>query len=686
MAASSRSLPASCNNKWYYTRQQIDNSPSRRAGLDPDKELSYRQQAANLLQDMGQRLNVSQLTINTAIVYMHRFYMVQSFTRFHRNVISPAALFLAAKVEEQPRKLEHVIKVAHACLNPQDPSPDVRSDAYLQQAQDLVILESIILQTLAFEITIDHPHTHVVKCTQLVRASKDLAQTSYFMATNSLHLTTFCLQYSPPVVACVCIHLACKWSNWEIPVSTDGKHWWEYVDPTVTLELLDELTHEFLQILEKTPSRLKRIRNWKAGGQTPKAKTKVQEEGDQRDTMMSMISMASSESTVAGLMSLSAPPSGSSSSSIGDKDGGEPGSAATWSGKGQAGAEQQLPNNEVHAPAKVSLSEYRAKNADVLAAQKRKLENMEASVKRDYANAAQALIGQQQRKEKQQHHQQSSSSSSDVSNPSPIILKIPLEKERHERTSLKMRFPLAGGGGSGHSGSARGQEQDIKVRIRVPEKQRGSSGEEGKSRDKHRERPNHHHHQRHHHHSSSTGASLSSSHKHSSSSSGAVGGSKKVPSDSSRTSSSSSSASRKRAHSQDPTAATHPTSKVSKSSRNQLPSLSSSSGQTLGHGSDILPALGLPHHQGSFPHSKGDKTDTNGHGAAGGAQSNEYQDTFEMLNSLLSAQGVQPSQPSMFNYRSQYGEYRYSGGSRGNNQRPPPLPSEPPPPMPPLPK
>ncbi|XP_074499464.1 cyclin-T1 isoform X2 [Sebastes fasciatus] len=686
MAASLRSPPASCNNKWYYSRQQIDNSPSRRAGLDPDKELSYRQQAANLLQDMGQRLNVSQLTINTAIVYMHRFYMVQSFTRFHRNVISPAALFLAAKVEEQPRKLEHVIKVAHACLNPQDPSPDVRSDAYLQQAQDLVILESIILQTLAFEITIDHPHTHVVKCTQLVRASKDLAQTSYFMATNSLHLTTFCLQYSPPVVACVCIHLACKWSNWEIPVSTDGKHWWEYVDPTVTLELLDELTHEFLQILEKTPSRLKRIRNWKAGGQTPKAKPKVQEEGDQRDTMMSMISMASSESTVAGLMSLSAPPSASSSSSAGDKDRGEAGSAATWSGKSQAGSEQQQANNEVHAPAKVSLSEYRAKNADVLAAQKRKLENMKASVKRDYANAAQAL-GQQQRKEKQQHHhQQSSSSSSDMSNPSPIILKIPLEKERHERTSLKMRFPLAGGG-TGQSGSARGQEQDIKVRIRVPEKQRGSSGEEGKSRDKHRERSNHHHHHHHHHHSS-TGASLSSSHKHSSSSSGAVAGSKKVPSDSSRTSSSSSSASRKRTHSQDPTAGTHPSTKVSKSSRNpyQLPSLSSSSGQTLGHGPDILPALGHPHHQGSYPHSKGDKTDTNGHGAAGGAQSNEYQDTFEMLNSLLSAQGVQPSQPSMFDYRSQYGEYRYSGGSRGSNPRPPPLPSEPPPPLPPLPK
>uniref|UniRef100_A0A8D0PKP3 Cyclin N-terminal domain-containing protein n=1 Tax=Sus scrofa TaxID=9823 RepID=A0A8D0PKP3_PIG len=74
------------NKRWYFTREQLENSPSRRFGLDPDEELSCRQQAANLLQDMGQRLNVSQLTINTAIVYMHRFYMIQSFTQFHQNL------------------------------------------------------------------------------------------------------------------------------------------------------------------------------------------------------------------------------------------------------------------------------------------------------------------------------------------------------------------------------------------------------------------------------------------------------------------------------------------------------------------------------------------------------------------------------------------------------------------------
>ncbi|TRY88533.1 hypothetical protein DNTS_014084 [Danionella cerebrum] len=677
MAASFPS-PSQNNNKWYFTREQIENSPSRQAGLDPDKELSYRQQAANLLQDMGQRLNVylfphkrrrspgsltpvraarasgprSQLTINTAIVYMHRFYMVQSFTRFHRNVIAPAALFLAAKVEEQPRKLEHVIKVTHACLNPQDPSPDTRSDTYLQQAQDLVILESIILQTLGkfgkesmgFEITIDHPHTHVVKCTQLVRgenqlltvncashcsvkASKDLAQT--------LHLTTFCLQYSPPIVACVCIHLACKWSNWEIPVSTDSKHWWQYVDPTVTLELLDDS---------------------KAAGQTGK-KSKVQD-GDPSDAIMSMISMSSSDSTLAGLMSLSGPPSGSSM----EDERNPPGSSQHWQGP----SKEPPTANELHAPAKVSLSEYRAKHADELAAQKRKLENMEANVKQGYATAAQALMNQQ-RREKHHHHQQSSSS--DPSNQSSMLLKIPQE-ERAERSGIKMRLPVPGQ--SGHS-SSRGSDQDIKVRIRVPDRRSGS-GEDGKSREKHRERSNHHHHRQHHHHSSTTSslASSSSAQKHSGSAA-TSGSTKKSSGESLRMSSSSTS--RKRSHLPDPSHS----SKVSKSSRNsfQLPTIP---GVSLPLGADILPSLNLSHHQGHFSHGKVDKADTNGHNSSG--QSSEYQDTFDMLNSLLSAQGVQPTQPQMFDYRSQY---RYSGGSRGGGQ-PPPLPSEPPPPLPPLPK
>jgi hypothetical protein len=47
-------LPAGTN--WYVTKEQLESTPSRAAGIEKDKELSYRQQAANFIQDMGQRL------------------------------------------------------------------------------------------------------------------------------------------------------------------------------------------------------------------------------------------------------------------------------------------------------------------------------------------------------------------------------------------------------------------------------------------------------------------------------------------------------------------------------------------------------------------------------------------------------------------------------------------------------
>merc|ERR1719226_209264 len=126
-SSSASPLPRS---RWFFNSVQLEDTPSARAGLHKEKELSYRQQAANFIQDMGQRLQVTQLCINTAIVYMQRFYMFHSFSRFHRNSIAAAALFLAAKVEEQPRKLEHVIKIAHMCLHRGQPQLDVRSEAY----------------------------------------------------------------------------------------------------------------------------------------------------------------------------------------------------------------------------------------------------------------------------------------------------------------------------------------------------------------------------------------------------------------------------------------------------------------------------------------------------------------------------------------------------------------------------
>ena len=45
-------------DRWYFSKEELQRTPSVLSGIDSAKELSYRQQSANLIQDMGQRLVV----------------------------------------------------------------------------------------------------------------------------------------------------------------------------------------------------------------------------------------------------------------------------------------------------------------------------------------------------------------------------------------------------------------------------------------------------------------------------------------------------------------------------------------------------------------------------------------------------------------------------------------------------
>ena len=49
---------SSSSERWYFTADELANSASRACGIDPEKELAQRQQTANLIQEMGQRLHV----------------------------------------------------------------------------------------------------------------------------------------------------------------------------------------------------------------------------------------------------------------------------------------------------------------------------------------------------------------------------------------------------------------------------------------------------------------------------------------------------------------------------------------------------------------------------------------------------------------------------------------------------
>ncbi|TKS66247.1 Cyclin-T2 [Collichthys lucidus] len=513
------------STKWLFTREQLENTPSRRCGIEADRELSYRQQAANLIQDIGQRLNVSQLIINTAIVYMHRFYMIHSFTKFHRNIISQTTLFLAAKVEEQPRKLEHVIKIAHACVNPQEPALDTKSNAFQQQAQELVALETIVLQTL-------------------------------------------------------------------------------------------ELTHEFLQILEKTPSRLKRIRNWRAIQAAKKPKT----EGPTVDSAFQGTSLdglpgvtnsffpstsGSDSNDMPSLNSIAVPfgsyqPLSDQSKSCGYEQFSEPHPSDFTlvkhehkaAGGSSSKHQQQLAANAAAAafsrPQKVlTLEKYREKHAAELALQN----GVKEETGTDMYAPPPPLSSHHHKKRSQQAGQSS-------------------DGRREKSSSKKSRLPAS----FSENGSATSEE--LKMRIKVSSERHGGSEQGGTlpGKDKHKEHGSHRH--------------SKHGHSHAYSLSGSGRGTIDNASLSLRAASShcndvsSSGSSRKRPHSD---AGNHNNnhhhSSKSRSSKGGLSSshYSSESGQRM-----------MEHHG---------HDGTNGLLTSNG-QHTDYKDTFDMLDSLLSAQGM----------------------------------------------
>ena len=85
-SSGSGSTNANDDSRWIFSHEKIQNSPSRADNISLEDELKERQEAALFITDLGAALKVNQLCINTAIIYMHRFFMIHSFKKFHRYV------------------------------------------------------------------------------------------------------------------------------------------------------------------------------------------------------------------------------------------------------------------------------------------------------------------------------------------------------------------------------------------------------------------------------------------------------------------------------------------------------------------------------------------------------------------------------------------------------------------------
>lgn len=235
-------------NRWIFTAEELNTIPSRECGLDAGAELLERRKAAKFIEWMGKQLELPMLCINSAIIFMHRFFTLHSFTKVQKYDLATVAIFLAAKVEENPRKLVHVIRTAHRMIFPTVKCPEIDSIEFEERANILLDLENILLQTLGMDININHVHTDVVRGCFVIRTSKDVSRMAYDLATSCLMMTTMGLRYRASLLACVCILLASKMSKVALPMSKDGKEWWSYLDNDINEDQLKEIGKELFGV------------------------------------------------------------------------------------------------------------------------------------------------------------------------------------------------------------------------------------------------------------------------------------------------------------------------------------------------------------------------------------------------------------------------------------------------------
>ncbi|KAK0089422.1 hypothetical protein PV325_007375 [Microctonus aethiopoides] len=235
---------------WYYEKKELRNTPSIQDGIDYETECRYRKEGARFIIDTGSKMDLGYNTMATGVVYFHRFYMFYSFKQFPRYVTACCCLFLAGKVEETPKKCKDIIKTAKTLLTEQkfmtfgeDPKEEVMT------------LERILLQTIKFDLQVEHPYSYLLKYAKCLKGDKPklhkMVQMAWTFVNDSL-CTTLSLQWEPEIIAVALMYLAGKLSKFEV-VDWNGrlpKHlrWWDMFVEDVTMDLLEDICHQVLDL------------------------------------------------------------------------------------------------------------------------------------------------------------------------------------------------------------------------------------------------------------------------------------------------------------------------------------------------------------------------------------------------------------------------------------------------------
>jgi len=176
-----------------------------------------------------------QLTLATASVYLHRFFVRHAMAQnnnkpgLHHYAVAATSLFLATKVEENYRKMRELVV---ACCRVAQKQPnlvvDEQSKEYWKWRDTILHNEDILLEALCFDLQLEQPYRLLLDFLRFYRVqeNKQLRNTSWAFLNDSL-VTTMCLQLAPSSIAGSALYLGVKFAGITLPDDESGRPWWD---------------------------------------------------------------------------------------------------------------------------------------------------------------------------------------------------------------------------------------------------------------------------------------------------------------------------------------------------------------------------------------------------------------------------------------------------------------------------
>uniref|UniRef100_A0A1I7Z6U9 CYCLIN domain-containing protein n=1 Tax=Steinernema glaseri TaxID=37863 RepID=A0A1I7Z6U9_9BILA len=277
-------------HSWLWTEDMLLRTPSRLSGMTEKEEQSERVNGIKILMEVGTNLKLnSNPTLATACVYFHRFYLFHSFREFESSTTALGCLFLAGKVEETPKKCKDLV---HKALERHPKTFNSRPEKLVDE---VMALERVILQTMKFDLSVDHPYKYLLRYAKIFLLEKDVmgkvVQNAWTFA-NDANSTTLCVLWEPEIIAISLLYMSMKmlklesvtWKNQQM-----GENWWDQLVVGLSVDMMEKICHKLLDFysFKKTIEAAPTITNGKASTSGSPATPKPAENGVNNNTVSS---------------------------------------------------------------------------------------------------------------------------------------------------------------------------------------------------------------------------------------------------------------------------------------------------------------------------------------------------------------------------------------------------------------